>query len=178
MHKLYRDGVYIEALQDALRRLPAWLDDGSGWRSLYVGYEKPHVERLWRQIDNDHRIMLHRIHPCDALDVLFHPHPWPSAVLVLGEYEMTVGFGAGMIRPPSAMTTRLAPGSFYEMTHPDGWHGVRPLEVPSLSVMLIGRPWERTGFGKEHSHRELTYAEGAALLGDFRAVDMSTYLDP
>src|SRR5262249_19829040 len=86
----------------------------------------------------------HRIHPCERGQALFHPHPWPSAMRVLeGEYEMAVGYGPGMEEPPIA-ALMVAQGDFrYEMTHPDGWHYVRPLRRPSMSVMVTGKPWSR-----------------------------------
>src|SRR6185503_7498206 len=72
------------------------------------------------------------------------PHPWPSAIRVLsGKYEMGIGFGAGDEAPPVAARVILSAGNEYEMTHPDGWHYVRPINEPSMSLMVTGRPWER-----------------------------------
>lgn len=124
----------------------AWLRemiaDPAGWNTLDVMYEPPRVERLWRQVDDDVRVFLHRIHPCDK--ALFHPHPWPSAVHVLsGSYWMEIGFGAGQEEPRRAATTILEAGSRYEMVDPDGWHSVRPVGGPSLSVMVTAKPWKR-----------------------------------
>ena len=122
-----------------LRKLNA---DPTGWNTLDIMYEPPRVERLWRQIDDEVRVFLHRIHPCDK--ALFHPHPWPSAVHVLsGSYWMEIGFGAGQVEPRRAATTILEAGSRYEMVDPDGWHSVRPVGAPSLSVMVTARPWKR-----------------------------------
>jgi hypothetical protein len=60
-----------------------------------------------------------------------------------GQYEMAVGFGSGMTEPPVA-ALMISSGDFrYEMAHPDSWHYVRPLEAPTLSVMVTGTPWPR-----------------------------------
>ncbi len=135
-------GSLIRMLGRAGKALQELFDDEAGWQSLDVDYEPPRVERLWRPYESDHRLYLHRIHPCEQ--ALFHPHPWPSAILLLsGRYEMGIGYGAGNTPPPIAATTILAPGTMYEMLDPDGWHYVRPLGGPSLSLMVTGPRWER-----------------------------------
>ena len=114
------------------------------WNSLFVDYHPPFVERLWTQ-SSDCRIYLHRIHPCEPGEALFHTHPWPSAMRVLeGSYELAVGYGAGEKEPPVAARMILGPGSEYEMTDPNGWHFVRPIEKPTMSLMVAGRPWDRS----------------------------------
>ncbi len=110
------------------------------WHTLEVLYEPPRVERVWTQI-GENRLFLHRIHPCDQ--GYYHPHPWPSAVMILsGEQIMTVGSGEPEGPPPPVTTTlHLTAGSSYEMLDPRGWHAVMPQRGPSLSLMLTGRPW-------------------------------------
>lgn len=133
-----RDVLYlVESL------LPQLLADASGWNSLLVDYHAPIVERVWRQWDAC-RISLHCIHPCDAGEALYHPHPWPAAMRICsGQYEMAVGYGEGDDPPPVASTLVLEAGSCYEMINLDGWHAVRPLAHPVLSVMVSGAPWDR-----------------------------------
>jgi hypothetical protein len=105
---------------------------GLVWNSLHVTYEPPRVERLWCQY-TDLRIFLHRIHPAEG-DVLFHPHPWPSAVrIVSGRYLHRIG-----IKDQVLSTQVLTAGSEYEMTTPDVWHSVNPIDGPSDSVMIVG----------------------------------------
>lgn len=114
------------------------------WNSLLIDYHPPLVERLWTQIGN-YRLFLHFIQPCSAEDALFHPHPWPSAMHVIkGTYEMGLGFGPGL-EVPEKMCTILIPdgGIYYDMTHIDGWHYVRPIDFPCSTVMLTGKPWGR-----------------------------------
>lgn len=125
--------------------LPFLLQDEGGWQTMDITYEPPHVERLWRTWGYDHRIYIHRIFPCAPEEALFHPHPWPSIVKILSEkgYFMRTGYGPGLIEPPSAVNLLLSQGSVYEMTNPDGWHAVIPLDGPSLSLMITGRPWGR-----------------------------------
>jgi hypothetical protein len=102
------------------------------------------VERVWRDYKGC-RISLHCIHPCESSEALFHPHPWPSAMEIYdGIYEMRLGSGPGDVAPPVAATLLLSQGSQYEMVHPDGWHSVRPLGRPSMSLMVSGPPWDRT----------------------------------
>lgn len=133
----------LNTLHEVLRVLPTLIADAAGWQSLDVSYHPPRVERLWRQY-GPHRIYLHRIYPCAPAEALFHPHPWPSAMrIVSGTYEMALGSGAGREPPPVAATVMMVPGSEYEMVEPDGWHAVRPIGNPALSVMVTGAPWDR-----------------------------------
>jgi hypothetical protein len=148
--------------------LPALLQDERVWQSLYVDYHPPTVERLWAAW-GDYRVSLHRIHPCEREQALFHPHPWPSAMRVLeGDYEMAVGFGAGSETPPVA-ALMIVRGDFrYEMTHPDSWHYVRPLGRPTLSVMVTGKPWARDAPKSSRPLRPLRPEQVAELLRLFR----------
>ena len=71
----------LDVLTQVERALPALLQDESVWQSLYVDYHPPMVERLWTRW-GEYRVFLHRIHPCERGQALFHPHPWPSAMRV------------------------------------------------------------------------------------------------
>lgn len=114
------------------------------WLSLDIDYEEPRVERLWRPFEVEYRVSLHCIHECKEGKPLFHPHPWPSAMIVLGgTYEMNVGYGEGDIPPPVATTVTLASGSSYEMIEPNGWHSVNP-QGETWTLMVSGKPWGRT----------------------------------
>jgi hypothetical protein len=148
--------------------LPALLLDEGAWRSLYVDYHPPTVERLWRDW-KEYRISLHRIHPCPPGEALFHPHPWPSAMRILsGEYEMAVGYGKGETPPPVA-ALMIAAGDFrYEMTDPDAWHYVRPLRGPTMSLMVTGQPWERWSPKSEKPLHPLDAAACQEILRFFR----------
>ena len=140
--KTFTPGVLLAKLSEVEARLPLLLTAPLLWQTLDVNYEPPHVERLWHQFDADHRVYLHRIYPCE--EALFHPHPWPSAVHILGgAYEMNVGYGPGDVPPPVAATALLFKGSKYEMVDPDGWHSVRPVLFPCYSVMITGPKWDR-----------------------------------
>ena len=158
----------LDVLAQLEESLPAMLGDEGLWHSLYVDYHPPIVERLWAHW-RDYRVFLHRIHPCAREQALFHPHPWPSAMRVLeGEYEMAVGFGAGMDEPPIA-ALMVSRGDFrYEMTHPDSWHYVRPLGAPTLSVMVTGKPWDRESPKSGKALRPLRAEQVVELLGLFR----------
>lgn len=132
--------------------LPHLLIDREGWSSKCIDYTPPFVHRLYRDIEFDdktHRVYLHKIFPCER--AFFHPHPWPSAIRVLpvpgSTYEMGVGFSPNERHdpPPYAATLRVQNGFEYEMTHPDGWHHVRVIGEPSMSVMVSGPVWDRPG---------------------------------
>jgi hypothetical protein len=159
----------LDVLTQLEQSLPAMLLDESIWHSLYVDYHPPTVERLWAPW-RECRAFLHRIHPCERGQALFHPRPWPSAMRVLeGEYEMAVGFGPGMVAPPVA-ALMVSRGDFrYEMTHPDSWHYVRPLAEPTLSVMVTGKPWDRESPRSSKPLRPLHAEQAAELLRLFRA---------
>lgn len=116
--------------------LPSLLDgDTSSWQTLDVDYESPRVERIWFP-HKDYRVNLHRIHPCES--ALYHPHPWPSAILIIsGVYESVVG--SENVR---AVTQRLVAGDSYAMSNPLAWHSVRPLYHRAYSVMLTWAPFD------------------------------------
>jgi hypothetical protein len=158
----------LDILAAVERELPELLQDESAWSSVFIDYHPPTVERLWRKWDG-YRVYLHRIYPCGPGEALFHPHPWPSAMHILeGEYEMAVGYGKGEIAPPVA-ALMIAAGDFrYEMTDPDAWHYVRPLQRPSLSLMVTGKPWDRPAPRSGKELQPLTAEQRAALLEFFR----------
>jgi hypothetical protein len=158
------------ALEAVERALPALLADEAAWQSLDIDYHPPRVERLWRAW-GDHRVCLHRIHPCAPEEALFHPHPWPSAMRILqGVYEMDVGWGPGTHPPAVAARLRLGPGSTYEMTDPDGWHRVRPIGGVSQSVMVTGAPWSRVAPRSAGPLAPLTKEQAHELWKEFCAL--------
>lgn len=159
--------TYLALLAEAEHSLGNLLYMSEPWNSLDVDYEPPRVERLWKDWKYGCRIYLHRIHPCDT--ALFHPHPWPSAVKVVsGQYEMGVGYGAGQERPPVASLTVLRSGSSYAMTDPNGWHWVRPLGEPSLSVMVTGPKWDRWSPSPDFKLKPLSVEDYRRLSDDFK----------
>lgn len=171
----------LEVLYDIESHLSDLLrDSADSWNSLDVDYEPPRVERLWRTW-GDFRVFLHRIHPCEK--ALLHPHPWPSAVrIVSGRYEMGIGapvFGAaGLDRGLGGQIEEVAKsilvaGSCYEMIHPHGWHYVKPMGSPSLSLMVTGKPYhlqpyDHSEFGKAAELGPLTPEGKEQLVKDFR----------
>lgn len=133
----------LELIAQVEKELPDLLKDKSQWNSLFVDYEHPFVERLWRPW-GDYRIYLHKIHPCRPEEALFHPHPWPSVVKIVdGKYQMGLGHGSGKTPPEITATTILTPDSEYEMSHIDGWHYVAPINNFVYSLMITGKPWDR-----------------------------------
>lgn len=159
----------LNDLQEVIFRLHTLLMDEDVWNDVLIDYHPPVVERVWRPF-GDLRIYLHRIHPCGPGEALMHPHPWPSAVLIgNGEYEMLVGYGKGESVPPVAAKIVLAEGSFYEMTNPDGWHAVRPIGRPSMSLMVTGKPWDRPSPKSPHKLPRLDPGRRREIIGFFRA---------
>lgn len=171
-----KPGDMLGRLHEVEERLSSLLDAGpSAWESLDIDYEPPRVERLWLQL-GDLRVNLHRIHPCET--ALYHPHPWPSAIRILsGTYEMGIGYLTPVDkinhRPVNeAARVVLVEDAEYEMIEAYGWHYVRPLGQPSLSLMVTGKPWpalfSHAEFGKAAQLRPLTDEAKAALLDDFQ----------
>lgn len=140
-----------------------------GWRSKCIDYTPPIVHRIYRDIvidDVGYRVYLHRIFACKR--AFFHPHPWPSAVRVIGAdtstYEMGIGFSANERHdsPPHAAVMWVPKGFKYVMEHPDAWHYVRILGRPSVSLMVSGPVWDRPGGAprtEKYDFRPLTEEE-------------------
>ncbi len=142
----------LDVLWMAMQEMPTLLKEDN-WQSLDIDYHPPRVERVWRQW-GPYRILLHVVHPCDSGEALMHPHPWPSAVRILGgRYVMQMGQGDTLPGAP-AVTIELSTGSAYEMIDPHGWHSVRPFGEKVMSIMVTGPPWgQRTLVGGDSKHR-------------------------
>lgn len=153
--------------------LPELLMDDARWKSVFVDYHPPFVQRVWTSVEVDgkqYRVYLHRILPCELKDALFHPHPWPSVMRILsGRYTMTVGHSPGDEAPPVSMTLSLPAGTSYEMVHIDGWHAVCPDAEPAYSLMITGTPWERPSPKSPYQLQPLTPALQAEIMSFFRA---------
>lgn len=133
-------GVYLDALKQVEDLLPELLLRND-WETVDIDYHPPRVERVCLKYGSL-RINLHRIHATTSSEALFHQHPWPSAMRVLmGSYEMGLGFGVEEKAPPLAATVMLTEGVSYEMLHPNGWHYVCPVTELSYSLMVSGCPW-------------------------------------
>lgn len=162
----------LKLLEEYESLLPELLQNETNWNSLLVDYETPNVYRLWRQMDQHHRLMLHKIMPCDK--PYTHNHPWPSAVHILeGAYEMQVGIDYVTqyhCDPMLAATMILAPGTKYEMLDPNSWHYVKPLNEPSYSVMVIGKPWPQNKMHKVQKPNPLSSMDKTELIQKFKAL--------
>ncbi len=131
-----------EAHEVLLRHLPTKERiDLRGWQSAYTVFNGIPAERLWRPMGELH-LVLQRSYPGQPGSASLHHHVGPVAVQILtGTCEMGVGYGS--VIDPAALAARmiLPAGSVYEMPNGPGWHWVRPLEQPSLSLMVTGRLW-------------------------------------
>lgn len=162
----------LKLLNDLEKRIPELLKDESMWQGLFVDYHAPFVERLWTQAE-ENRISLHKIYPCENGEALFHPHPWPQACKILkGSYEMSVGYGEDHSSPPPyAVTLVMAEGATYEMIDPNGWHYVRPLGEPTLSIMVTGKPWSvEKKTDKNVELKPLSENQRTTLFNEFRKI--------
>jgi len=135
---------YQQILRQGLLELPHLLKDISRWSSKLVDYETPVVERIWTEYKNC-RLALHKIHPCST--PLKHVHPWPAAVKVLsGKYEMEMG----LVHPGEygqwdyslIGSFIMGTGSEYDLLAKGAWHSVNPIDTHSISLMVMGKPWE------------------------------------
>ncbi len=161
--------AYLLAAEEEMPRL---LTNESRWNDKFINYEKPHVERLWTPWQDAHRLLLHRIHPCEPREAFLHHHGWPAAIRVKrGAYEMLVSFGATIPDCAPPMRIILTEGSCYVMDNINQVHSVRPLEENSLSTMMTGKPWGREETkGIIPVQRNLTVLEREQMFEDFREV--------
>ncbi|MBI3336365.1 hypothetical protein HYZ98_02240 [Candidatus Peregrinibacteria bacterium] len=161
----------LDVLKQVELELPELLKDESAWVGKDVNYHPPRVERLWRQWRDIYRIYLHRIHPCKPEEALFHPHPWPSAMLLLpgsAPYKMGVGHGGGDDNPPIDKVLTMQPGSRYEMVDLNDWHFVAPIDEPAITLMVTGEPWSREAPKSTKSLEPLTEQARAEIFTLFR----------
>ncbi len=145
------------------------LQDPNNWQSIMIDYHPPIVERIWAQIGN-YRVLLHWIHACKTEEALFHPHPWPSAMHVIsGKYEMGLGYGKGLEEPSKICTIVLENGgAYYDMTHIDGWHYVRPIGEICVTAMLIGPKWDREEIKSDEPLKPLSNDRKLIMVEFFR----------
>lgn len=127
------------------------------FRTLYIDYEKPYVERLQYKLENGNLLSFHLIHECEAHEALYHPHAWPSAMHVLkGEYEMGISYSENdsmydqnnadgrynkILQNDELCKILVSDGFYYEMPNRKAWHYVRPTKGPVMSTMLMGEKW-------------------------------------
>lgn len=137
----------IKQLNNIIKILPDLIKHPEKWDSLIINRRKPFTYRAFHIFKGGEfdgiRVCLHKFDPCDEVEAFFHPHPWPSAMMVLvGQYKMRVGGDDDLncSKPSIFAELILAPGSQYSMADPGGWHSVQPLET-CYSVMVNGPPW-------------------------------------
>lgn len=129
----------INKLKEILKILPELLEN-SQLNTMYIDYHKPFVYRIWFAYE-DLRVFIHKIEPCsESSEALYHPHKWDSAMYIAkGSYEMGIGHSTDNNTPITDCKLILPQGTFYEMTHKDGWHYVNPLDEPCYTIMITGR---------------------------------------
>ena len=144
------------------------LKDPDGWKSLYVDYHKPYVERLYRDLDDGRRVSIHRIHGCETEEALLHPHPWPASFMVWGSYRMALGYSESNT-PPEVVSNFIMLNTVYEMLDKNMWHSVAPApNTTCITLMVSGKPWGReTPIKPESPLRELTQEERDSLFEEF-----------
>lgn len=151
----------IELLQKYEYSLGELLLKPEIWNTLDVDYFPPRVERVWTQVDEIHRLFIHVIHPTNE-PCLFHKHRWPAAFkMVSGSYEMGITYSEKEIsseeayKLPNIATFIMSAGSYYEMINTHTLHYVKPLNEPSISLMLTGTLYPEANFRKEVLTKEL-----------------------
>jgi hypothetical protein len=151
----------IEKLKQAELDLPKLLKKPEIWNTLDVNYFPPRVERLWTQYDESHRLFIHVIHPTNE-PCLFHKHRWPGSFKVIeGEYEMGIAYSEKEIdsteayQLPTISSFIMSAGSYYEMINTHTLHYVKPLDKPSISLMLTAPLYPESVFRKEVLDKKL-----------------------
>lgn len=153
------------------------LTNGS-WKSLNVDYHPPFVERVWIQL-GENRLSLHVIHPCEEGESLWHPHPWKTSFRVFskgGIYEQ--GIGSSFIDPLLSSTHVFTPlmkmevpgDMYYEMTHSDCAHYVRPIDEQVYTIMLSGpAEWTENSIKADKELKPLSDARVEEILEIFKS---------
>jgi len=153
-NEFFKDFEYVSfnmlaVLRNAVQKLQAegTFKKREAWESLYIDYEKPFVSRLWTNIEiagQPYRVYLHRIHACTAKEALYHPHPWPSAMVICdGGYEMGLGYGPDNgKKPPVIGPVYLNAPTGYQMLSPLEWHYVAP-KHDCMTIMITGTPFPK-----------------------------------
>lgn len=171
----------LDILTEVEKDLPKLLM-ADGWKSLYIDYHLPVVERMFRRWDRDPsiRISLHWAHSCDRYVSLYHRHPWPSAFkLLTGACWMKVGGGVDQVTVSEIL---LRAPSAYEMTNKEGWHSVSPIDEVDppemseyrrssggvLSIMVSGSPWGGHTIKPTKKLHSLSESQQLNLLDRFR----------
>lgn len=86
-----------------------------------------------------------------------------------GNVELINGYGAGLEEPPKMCTILMEDGgSYYDMTHIDGWHYVRPVGGVCTTAMLIGPKWEREEIKSDEPLKPLPENRKIMMLEYFR----------
>jgi hypothetical protein len=141
-----------------------YFEDPGSWKTLFIDYHKPYVERAYRDLDSGSRLSIHRIHTCTEEEALLHPHPWPAAFIVLGSYAMSMG-QSETLEKPEILSRFWLQNSAYEILDKNTWHKVSPINDSCMTIMLSGKPWDREmPIKPTKSFRELTDTELEALL--------------
>jgi hypothetical protein len=161
----------INKLKDIEKNLlPELLGKPEIWNTLDVDYFPPRVERLWTQFDTNHRLFIHVIHPTNE-PCLFHKHRWPAAFKMLqGSYEMGIAYSEKEISSDEAYNLPeiskfiLTAGSYYEMVNTHTLHYVKPLDKPSISLMITGPLYTEAQFRKEVLNKELMFLSESRKL--------------
>jgi len=137
--------------------------------SMCIDYHKPFVKRIWFQYGK-YRVYLHKIEYSSDLseDMLFHPHPWKSAMKILkGSYEMGIGHSETMKIPEVDCKLILCEGNYYEMTNTHGWHYVKPLNKDVITLMVTGDKLNRKmPLEVTNDFRKLNQEETSSIIYD------------
>lgn len=171
-----QNSVTIEILKSLEPNIKDLLNLPDIWKTLDVDYHPPRVERLYTDYEG-FRVFLHTIHPTDS-PCLFHKHRWPAAFKqVSGAYEMGITYSQAEVASDEAWSLPtiarfiINEGSYYEMTQTDCLHYVKPLDSPSMSIMITKELYYEADFRKEGLQvqlQELGEERKLELLNQFK----------
>ncbi len=106
------------------------------WKRQKVREDQLMFDRLWTDTDYG-RLSLHRLPAQPYITPFWHPHARPTGVFVLeGWYELNISSPPFTGDAHALMKMESEGPFFYEMTHAQSWHAIKPITVVT-SVMLV-----------------------------------------
>lgn len=121
------------------------LEDVNIWKSEIYENNNIIIEKILTTLGNYNLELnfVHKIKKSETIHIIKNRFPFAINVLN-GKCNIMISSSSKLEEPPIMCNILLENGgAYYDMTHIDGWHYVRPVEGVVSTVMLVGKPWER-----------------------------------